>query len=225
MSSDQIAKIVQAWPDGPADLVDELLADDPAPAHGDKPPIAREVVGHAVGFTIGLANDRQVTFQTGFAEDEDDATVNARFDRIMRLADRQKAKYELVELRAELETHEKALARLDEDIARVDNDFDRSQAQLDVEIGEYQRLLTEARDKAYQNQIASGRSGKQPLSGHVKSQIAAYERAIEDGAKSKEKNVAEREQHRGTVIAQRARYEEEIASRLAKIAEKEALLG
>ena len=105
------------------------------------------MVGHAVGFTIGLADDRQVTFQTGFAEDEDDVTVNARFDRIMRLADRQKAKYELVKLREELETHQKALARLTEDLARVDVDFERTQAQIDVEIGEYQNV-SESRGNA-----------------------------------------------------------------------------
>jgi predicted nucleic acid-binding Zn-ribbon protein len=193
-------------------------------AHGDKPPMVREVVGTAVGFTIGLADDRQVTFQTGFAEDEPDHLINARFDRIMALADRQKAKYELVKLREELETHDKALARLVEDIARVDVDFEKSQAQLDVQIVEYQRRKGELEQSIYQNNVSTGRSGNRKPQGHASVSLKNIEAGIDNAKADKEKNIAERDQHRETVLAQRGRFEEEIARIKSKIAAKEALL-
>jgi len=193
-------------------------------AFGDKPPITREVVGMAVGFTIGLADDRQVTFQTGFAEDEPDSVVNARFDRIMALADRQKAKYELVKLREELETHQRAQVRLNEDLERVEAEFHKSQAQLDVQILQYQHEKSKLEQEVYQSNVASGRSGSRKPSGHVAVSIERVQAGIESAKADKEKNIAEREQHRDSVLKQAARFEEEVASRLAKIAEKEALL-
>ena len=148
-------------------------------AHGDKPPVAREVVGTAVGLTVGLSDNRQMTLQSGYADDEPDHVINARLDRAMAFADRQRAKYEIVTLREEIETHQTARGRLAENLNVIDADTAKGLAQLaDVQIEEVQRLKAEEEKHLYDANVASGRKpGRVPKGNASDQHLSALTRA------------------------------------------------
>ena len=51
----------------------------------------------AIGFsiTVDVSSGRQMVLQGFFPDDEPDAAVNARLDRALRFADRQRSRYEI----------------------------------------------------------------------------------------------------------------------------------
>lgn len=95
-----------------------------------------KVVASGVTITVGLSDDRQMTFQSGFEGDETDASINARFDRMMRFADRLKAKYEIVQIRKDVIKATDTLSQLQEDWARVKGEHQKVIAQRQVELQE-----------------------------------------------------------------------------------------
>lgn len=98
----------------------------------------------AFSVVVGLSDDRQATFQSGFESDEPDEAVNARLDRIMRLADRQKARYEIPALEEELAKAQETVANLQVDLERIDEQYERAQASKREQIAELDRLCEEA---------------------------------------------------------------------------------
>ena len=119
---------------------------DPQRLHRE-PEVVEKVIATGVSIVVGLTNDRQITFQTGFEGDETDEAVNRRFDRIMRLADRQKAKYSLKEAVKELALRETALANFIFDKAAIEERHTREQAIRRETIEEMKRLRSAAREK------------------------------------------------------------------------------
>lgn len=107
-----------------------------------------KVVASGVSIVVGLADDRQITFQTGFEGDEPDNVVNDRFDRLMRFADRQKARYELVKIRDDILKHQRALSQYREDRAAVDAQHEHQQALRRVELEERRKLRESERKRA-----------------------------------------------------------------------------
>jgi DNA repair exonuclease SbcCD ATPase subunit len=93
-------------------------------------------IATGVSLVVSLANDRQITFQSGFEGDEPDPVVNARLDRLCRFADRLKAKAEIPEVEADLHKQSETLAQFREDLARVRADYERQQALRRVELQE-----------------------------------------------------------------------------------------
>jgi hypothetical protein len=102
----------------------------------------------AVGWSIvaNLGGDRQITFQSAFAVDMTDAEKNKLLDDTMALVDRQKARSELPDVRAELFKHRETLAQYEEDLGRVDTMEAEKVAELQRQIAEledetsYERL-------------------------------------------------------------------------------------
>lgn len=107
-----------------------------------------KVVATAFSLTIGLADDRQIVFQSGFEGDETDAVVNERLDRIMRLGDRQKARYKIPQLEEELAKHRDTLAQFQEDLGRAEATHASQQATRQVELEERLRIRSAERKKA-----------------------------------------------------------------------------
>lgn len=93
-----------------------------------------KVIASGVSITVGLADDRQMTFQTGFEGDESDASINARFDRMLGFADRLKARYAIPTLEEELRICERTVANLQEDRPNVEARFAQQQAARQVEM-------------------------------------------------------------------------------------------
>ena len=112
------------------------------------PEIVTKVVATAFNLTVGLSDGRQITFQSGFEGDEPEADVNARLDRLIRLADRQKARYDLPEAEEELAKQRETLNNLLEDIPHVEKRHELEQAGRREQIAELQRLCGEDVSKA-----------------------------------------------------------------------------
>lgn len=156
----------------------------------------------AVSITVGLSNDRQITFQTGFESDEPEGHVNARFDRIMRLADRQKARYQIEEIEEELVKHQETLANFLEDLERretahVHEQAERRvvidtmsgmrvqakrdfQAEIDGTILKIQEARAEQYNAALEAFRAAGRKGSYVPAGQAKRNLGLIDKQIAD---------------------------------------------
>ena len=181
----------------------------------------------AIGYSvvINLDGNRQVTAQCFVAEDEEDSAINFKFDRVFAILDRQKARYDIVNERDELAKEAGTLDQLKEDLARVDHDYDKAQATLDAQLVEMQDQNKGAFEAGYNEHVESGRRGEYVPKGFAAQQARAIEVALSNVKENKEKNNAEREQHRVGVLISVERYEKAVAQRKAKIAELEAVLG
>lgn len=141
-----------------------------------EPPVEK-VIASAVNIVVGLAPDRQITFSTGFEGDEPDAVINARFDRIMRMADRLKGHYEIPDIEEDLAKSREALRNLRVDLERIDRQHDHDQAARRVQIAEMDRLCAE--DIAEAVKMADGQ-----ILGAQKNKQAAHDRGMEDHRRS-----------------------------------------
>jgi len=176
----------------------------------------------AIGYSIlaNLGDDRQVTFQCFVGQDETDDAVNGRLDRIMGFIDRLKARSELPGLRAELDKHVSTLAQMREDKARLDIEFERSQASLDVQAAEINDQISKTTEAGVEAAKAAGRASFKPQ-GHVKTNLDRLNAGVKQIAAEKQKNVNEREAALQNYAVTENRYVEEIEKLQAKIAERE----
>lgn len=181
----------------------------------------------ALGYSIvaNLGGDRQMTVQCFVGEDETDAVVNARMDRAFRVVDRQKARYELVDIREELVKHQDTLAQFLEDKARIDHDMDVRIAHLDVQMNVGNDTYKGLHNEAYEKHTASGRQGSFNPTGATKANLERITQGIEQLKAERDKLVAEKAQANENVSISIRRYEAAIAAAKARIAEREALLG
>jgi hypothetical protein len=178
----------------------------------------------AIGYSItaNIDGNRQIVFQHFVAADEDDTSVNANLDRIMGLVDRQRARYEIPGLQEELDTLTNTMAQYEEDRARVDLEYDKAMATLDVQIEEMGGKRKEFFDQGYEQHKSSGRQGSYKPQGMVKTNIARVENAIEQAKDAKTKNLNERAQAIENLEISITRHKARIAlvkERIAKLKE------
>jgi hypothetical protein len=169
----------------------------------------QKVVATAVSIVVGLADDRQITFQTGYEGDETDDAVNGRLDRTMRFANRLKAIYSLPNLEDELEQHETVLARFIEDQAAIVDRYENEQA------GRAAELAAKRRDAEARHATSGKRGGYKPE--------GATKRDLEIIAKAALDAEASHKQNRDIAQKTHERYVQEIETRKAKIAKAKAL--
>lgn len=174
-----------------------------------RPEVVEKVVATGVSIVVGLADDRQITFQTGYEGDETDAAVNSRLDRTMRFANRLKAVYSLPSLEDELEQHETILARLLEDQTAIVDRYENTMAQKQVE------LDTRRRDAESRWADSGKRGGYKPE--------GATKRDMDLVAGEMVRLEAEHKQQRDIATKTHERYVHEIDVRKAKIAKAKAL--
>lgn len=179
----------------------------------------------AIGYSIvsNLDGDRQITAQCFVSEGERDDVVNAKFDRIFRFIDRQKARYELVALRDELSKHRTTLAQLQEDLARADAQHNAAQASLESQMAELKAESNAAAERGYEAHVAAGRRGEYVLSGTAKADVQRLTAAAHEVQRAKDKNTAERDQHRQQIEISIDRFNKAIAEIECKISDREAL--
>lgn len=141
-----------------------------------------KVVAAGLSINIGLADDRQMTFQSGFEGDEPDDVVNARIDRMMRFADRQKARYEIPKLEDELQKHVETLAQFREDLDRIDVKHQHDQAVRQVEIDERGAQKDAARKKVAAEIDATVLTTKQHRATEYEAGLQAHRRGGRTGS-------------------------------------------
>ena len=181
----------------------------------------------AIGYSVvaNLGGDRQLTCQCFVGEDETDAAVNAKIDRIFAVVDRQKARYEIVDVKEDLAKHRETLHQLEEDLARIDADFDKAQASLDEQAAQISADGEAAFSAGYEAHVSSGRRGDYAPSGQTLQKVKLAEAATRQVLDEKAKNTAERDQHRASALITVERYKKAIIEREAKLASLTTLLG
>ena len=150
----------------------------------------------AIGFstTVNVDGNRQLVFQGYFDQAESDDVVNARIDRIMRLADRQRSIYELPILKEERQKIAEELAQYEQDVAEAEANFNKTQAQFDVQILETQKQAKEMNEAGYNEHVKRGGQGAYKPKGRAEANLRLAETQIENFRKTKEANIAERQQ-------------------------------
>ena len=180
----------------------------------------------ALGYSIvaNLGGDRQITVQCFVGSDEPLASINKKIDRALAVVDRQKARYELDDLHEERHKTAQTLAQFEEDLARLDLDFEASQDSLRKQITEVLALSNAEFDKGYAEHIASGRRGDYKPIGATKQAIAASEMQKRQIEEAMHKNASERDQALQQTTISVQRFKQALATLEAKIAEREAKL-
>lgn len=175
----------------------------------DRP--VQKVIATGLSIIVGLTNDRQMTFSSGYEGDEDDSSINARLDRMMRFADRLKARYEIGEIEKRLADNRKGLAQFKDHIRTAEDNRDRDLADFDVQIAELERLKPEERAKhaaemdakilrfqemrkehfnlALETHQTRGRSGSFVPRGQDKVNLDRIDLAIKQAGEAKDKDI------------------------------------
>lgn len=174
-----------------------------------RPEIVEKVVATGVSIGVGLADDRQITFQTGYEGDETDAAVNGRLDRTMRFANRLKAIYSLPALEEDLLKEEMALERFLQDRADIIERYENTQAQRTAELSALRR------DAEARHASSDRRGGYKPE--------GATKRNMEIIAKATLDAEASHAQEHEIATKNHERRLDEIAMKRAKIAKAKAL--
>lgn len=187
----------------------------------------KTVAAQAIGYSIlcQLDGNRQFTAQCFVSEDESDDVVNRRVDRIMRVVDRQRARYEIADLRRELDDHRTALKRGQDNQAKLDAEHEKALATLDVEAETVSSERAVKHNAAVDAHRISGRRGEFKLVGGDKQADQAFKAALDQIAARRLMLINEHKANRDNIEVQWMRFEEEIAKREARIAECKELIG
>ncbi len=180
----------------------------------------------ALGYSIvaNLGGDRQITVQCFAGSDEALSAINAKIDMALAVVDRQKARYELVDLAAEFDKVSKTYAQFKEDFARIEADYATSQASLDANLAKAIGLYDDEYAAGYDAHVTSGRRGEYKPTGHRQSALLAIKGHQDKLKEARTKNEAERAAAIQNVEISIRRYEDEIARLTALMAACEAKL-
>lgn len=180
----------------------------------------------AIGYSIvsNLGGDRQMTVQCFVGEDEVDAEVNSKIDRVFRVVDRQRARYQLVDLREERIKTSETLAQFEEDYARVEADYKKAAAERGVQLLELEQRRQGIHDGAYSTHAKSGRQTAFEPRGHTKQALDAFDAAKAQVEAEQVKADGERDQHKSNLDISLTRFRKALVAIDEKIAAAEALL-
>lgn len=180
----------------------------------------------ALGYSVvaNLDGNRQLTMQCFVGEDEPNEVVNAKLDRAFAVIDRQKARYDIVSENEEMSKERGILAQLEEDLARVDAEFTKTQAELHAQAQEFEAQRSKAIEAGYAEHTASGRRGDYQPRGQTQQTVNAVNAADRNVKAALEKNEAERDQHRQGVMISIERYKKAIDERTGRLASLQELL-
>lgn len=160
---------------------------------GVKKPVVAEVVGTAVGLTVAITDTCQMTFQSGFAEDETDEVVNARLDRLQRFAARQHAMANIPLKQNARRDLLKQIMQYEADRQHVDTDLIDANNSLDQQVLVLREKISETLVAGEEEYRKSGRLGGYKPRGPVAVNIDRLETQIGTTIEGKKKNEAERD--------------------------------
>ena len=136
--------------------------------------MADELPAIGISFKAVPANDREIVFQTHVAQDVSKEELNGLLDRLADACERQGAKVALVQLRKELEKHEKHVRQMGEDLVRIDEKA-RDEWEKSSRRGPYTMSKTDAAAKA-QATVTKARFEEEI--DKIKEQIAEFEAKV-----------------------------------------------
>ena len=126
---------------------------DPKVSH--LPVTPRPSIAVPVQIVMNLDGARQMTFQVGFDLDESDSAISSRLDRVFQIAERQKARYDILALRDEMEKDRHQHNIFLKNLEAVRAKFKVEQASRVVEIEEMVRAKDEKSKAGYDEQQQS----------------------------------------------------------------------
>lgn len=181
----------------------------------------------AIGYSIvaNLDGKRQITAQYFVAGDEDMVTIHANVDRVLSIVDRQIARYEIEEIREEASKQRNTLAQAEEDLARIDHDFDTKQAAFNVQIETLNEDYKKMYESDYETWMKKGYSGTYEPKGHAATNLSRIKGAVSQVVKERDALQAERDQHRENVMISIRRFKVAVAEADARVARLEALIA
>ncbi len=185
--------------------------------------------GTAIGYSLmcNLGGDRQMTVQCFVDEAEEDDVVNRRIDRVFRVMDRQKAKYDLDK---EIKEFEEVALHTRNFLNAIPMAEQAAKAQVETlkaELLGMQEARKEVFDKGYNAHVVGRRQGEFVPSGAIKGQLNNMDNEI---AKKQAAILAvpnDVAQHREQTRANVAKYQGDLSKRRAHINDlrKQAGLG
>lgn len=112
----------------------------------DETPV-QKVIATGLSLVVGLSDNQQLTFQSGYEGDEDDSSIHARLDRMLSFAERLRAKAQIPDIGRAIAKHRKDMATFQELIDRAEQEQPHQIAARQVEIDEMKRLRPEEKAK------------------------------------------------------------------------------
>jgi len=181
----------------------------------------------AVGTSIqvDIGGGAAMVLQTHFAQDAGPAEVDRLLDGMMRAAQRQKAKAEIVVLGKNIETQRKMLADLEFQMAEAEKSHQRQVLASETREAKWREEIAGLQKSGYEQHRKDNKRGDYVPAGAIRSRISSFENQarVEVDARAKlleEKDKAEQ----GREIA-RVSCEREIAANVKLIEERKALIA
>lgn len=134
----------------------------------------------ALGFSlqIDLGAGRVATMQTFLPNSCDITELNAMLDKMTRAGDRQRAHYKIEELKLQLQRENDFINQAKDDLARIDGEHDKTQAQRHADMQMFQKQIDAAMELARDNHVGSGRRSEFAPKGTTKSAVDAGKNAV-----------------------------------------------
>ena len=106
--------------------------------HDDTP--VQKVIATGLSLVVGLSDNQQITFQSGYEGDEDDSSIKARLDRMMLFASHLTARARIPDLKRQIAKHVSDAATFQELTDRAEKEHPHQIAARQVEIDEIKSL-------------------------------------------------------------------------------------
>lgn len=180
----------------------------------------------ALGMSIqvDLGSGRVATLQTFVDSTCSVREVNAMLDKMTSAGDRQRAHYKIEELERDLKQETKLHAGSQEDLERLDKEYDEKQAQRFAAIETMQKTVDTFMSAAKDAHVGSGRRGEFALKGTEKAHVNAVNAGIVKTKGDIDAATAERDNAHANMKITASRRQEIIDSLKSEIERCKALV-
>lgn len=181
----------------------------------------------AIGYSIlcNMGGDRQMTVQCFVGEDESEDVIAARMDKVFRVVDRQKARYDLDKLYKEFEEAGRHLRNFLNAIPIAEHQAKHQIAVLEAELSAMQDAKKEVFNQGYEQHTASKRRGPFEPSGALKGRLNAMEQEIQKKRDRIRQVPEEQRQHRDQTLINVQKYQDDLRRMRLKINDTRTLAG
>jgi hypothetical protein len=181
----------------------------------------------AIGYSIvsNLGGDRQMTVQCFVGEDEAEEVINSRIDKVFKVLDRQKAKYDLDKLESEFEELGRHLHNFIKGLAMAEQTARHQVAVLNVKLGEQQMARRDVYEEGYQKHLSQGRKGTFVPGGALQSRLNGMDIDIQKTKDAIAAAPADAAQSKAQVAENIYKYQDDMKKRRAAINELRKMAG
>lgn len=178
----------------------------------------------AVTITCNLGGERQMQLAAHFNRDASEEEQNAILDRVMRTADRQKARYDLEKLEENFNLCGLNTRNVITAMGAAESELKTRVARLKIELVAKEEARKDVHDEAYQAH-AKDRSGPFVPKGHILQRLNAMDLEIANARAAVEAAPKDAEQERAKLIASIQRNQEDLRIRRKQINDLRQLAG